>query len=64
MKKTSDAQLKALKKYNEKSKFISLKYTPNQLESYDKLINHCKNNNLSVQGYIKDLIDKDLNKGN
>ena len=64
MKKTSESQLIALKKYNAKSKFISLKYTPNQLDSYDKLINHCKNNNLSVQGYIKDLIDKDLNKGN
>lgn len=60
MAKTSESQLKAIKKYNEKSKYIQLKFTENQLEEYDKIVKHCQENGLSYQGYIKGLIQKDL----
>ena len=60
MTKTSESQLKAIKKYNEKSKYIQLKFTENQLKEYDKIVKHCQENGLSYQGYIKGLIQKDL----
>lgn len=64
MAKTSEATLKAIKKYNQKSKFINIKYTPNAISEYERIYNYCKNNNLSLQGYIKELIKNDLdNKG-
>lgn len=64
MAKTSAATLKAIKKYNQKSKFINLKYTPNSILEYERIVQYCKDNNLSMQGYIKELIKIDLdNKG-
>ncbi len=64
MAKTSDATLKAIKKYNQKSKFINIKYTPNATAEYERINKYCKDNNLSLQGYIKGLIKADLdNKG-
>lgn len=62
MAKTSQAALIAISKYNKKSKTISLKFTENQLPEYERIINYCKQNKLSYQGYIKDLIKKDLDK--
>ena len=60
MAKTSKATLKAIKKYNESSKYIQLKFTSNQLQEYERITNYCNDNNLSYQGYIKGLIKKDL----
>ena len=60
MAKTSDAQLKAIKKYNQKSKYIQLKFTENQLNDYETIVKYCENNGLSYQSYIKSLIIKDL----
>ena len=62
MAKTSQATLNAISKYNKKSKTISLKFTENQLSEYDRIINYCRENGLSYQGYIKALIKKDLDK--
>lgn len=62
MPKTSKSTLKAIKKYNEKSKYIQLKFTENQLPDYERIIKHCKDNGLSLQGYIKELIKFDLDK--
>lgn len=64
MAKTSKSILKAVKKYNQNSKYIQLKFTNNQLHEYERIIKHCNDNNLSYQGYIKELIKSDLdNKG-
>lgn len=60
MAKTSEATLKAIKKYNQKSKFINIKYTPNNINEYERISQYCNNNNLSMQGYIKQLIKADL----
>ena len=62
MAKTSESQLKAIKKYNEKSKYIQLKFTENQLNDYDRIVRYCQENGLSYQGYIKKLIQDDLDK--
>lgn len=60
MAKTSEATLKAIKKYNQKSKFINIKYTPNNIDEYERIAQYCNSNNLSMQGYIKALIKADL----
>ena len=60
MAKTSDAQLKAIKKYNSNSKYISIKYTPNQISDYERVTTYCSNNGLALQAYIKSLIKADL----
>lgn len=60
MAKTSEATLKAIKKYNQKSKFINIKYTPNNIDEYERISQYCSGNNLSMQGYIKQLIKADL----
>lgn len=62
MNKTSEATLKAIRKYNANSKYIQLKFTSNQLSEYKRIIKYCDNNNLSYQGYIKELIRNDLDK--
>lgn len=46
--------------YRKKCKTIGLKYTPNEITEYDRIIQYCKNNNFSYQGYIKELIKADL----
>lgn len=60
MAKTSEATLKAIKKYNQKSKFINIKYTPNNIDDYERISQYCSQNDLSMQGYIKGLIKADL----
>lgn len=62
MAKTSNAQLKAIKKYNTGSKYIQLKFTPNQIADYENIVEYCNKNGLSLQGYIKALIRADLDK--
>lgn len=60
MAKTSEAQLRAVKKYDEKSKVITLKYTDNQTHEYYRIKQHCIDNGIAVQSYIKGLIKADL----
>lgn len=50
----------AQKKYNGKSNYIQLKYTPNQMAEYDRIKQYCIDNKLTLQGYIKELIRRDL----
>ena len=60
MTKTSKSQLEAIKKYNRGSKYIQLKFTPNQIAEYNRIALYCDKNDLSLQGYIKSLIKADL----
>ena len=50
----------AQKKYNGKSNYIQLKYTPNQIDEYNRVKQYCTDNELTLQGYIKGLIQHDL----
>ena len=62
MPKTPQSTLKAIKKYNEKSKYIQLKFTENQLPDFERIVEHCQKNGLSLQGYIKGVVKTDLDK--
>lgn len=51
---------KADRNYNVNSKIIGLKYTPNQIDEYNRVKQYCTDNKLTLQGYIKGLIQRDL----
>lgn len=55
--KTSEAQKKAVKKYKEKMKRITIEFYPSEMELYDHIQQQPKK-----QTYVKDLIRADLNK--
>ena len=58
----TEAEKKSQKKYNQKSKYIQLKFTDNQMSDHDRIRKYCTDNNLSLQGYIKTLVKKDLDE--
>ena len=55
---------KADRNYNANSKVIGLKYTPNQIAEYNRIKQYCTDNKLTLQGYIKELIKRDLDAKN
>jgi hypothetical protein len=57
--KTSDAQLRAVKKYKEKTKKMSLDFAPTEMNLWE----HIQNQPIKKQTYIKNLIRADMNKG-
>ena len=57
MAKTSESQLKAVKKYQEKTKRITIRFFPAEME----LWNHIQSQE-NKQGYIKSLIRRDMEK--
>ncbi len=54
--KTSAAQKSAQKKYDEKTKMLSIKYTPVDMADYEKMRVHLEENGLSANQFIKGLI--------
>ena len=56
--KTSEAQLRAVKKYNEKSKRFSLDFYPPEIDMWEHIQKQPKK-----QTYIKNLIRADMMKG-
>lgn len=54
---TSEAQKKAVKKYKEKVKRITIDFHPSEMDLYNHIQQQAKK-----QTYIKDLIRADLNK--
>lgn len=58
MPKTSEAQLKAVAKYKEKTKRFSIDFAPTELDLWQHIQNQPKK-----QTYIKDLIRADMEKG-
>ena len=57
-KKTSEAQLKAVKKYREKLNRITVDFYPTESEMWEHVQSQPKK-----QTYIKDLIRKEMEKG-
>lgn len=51
------SQKAAQKKYDQKTKMISIKYTPTDMAEYRKLKNYLAESNLSANSFIKDLIN-------
>lgn len=57
-KKTSEAQLRAIQKYKQKVKRITLEFHPSEEEMWEHIQNQPKK-----QTYIKSLIRADMEKG-
>ena len=55
--KTSEAQKKAVKKYKEKMKRISIEFYPSEMDLYDHVQRQTKK-----QTYVKDLIRADIDR--
>lgn len=58
MTKTSDAQLRAVKKYNQKMKRITINFYPTEEDIWNHLQSQDKK-----QTYLKDLIRADMKNG-
>lgn len=54
---TSEAQKKAVKKYKEKVKRMTIEFYPSEMELYEHILKQSKK-----QTYVKDLIRADMNK--
>ena len=57
--KTSDAQMRAVQKYKQKVKRVTLEFHPSEEEMWEHIQNQPKK-----QTYIKSLIRADMEKGN
>lgn len=55
-KKISDSQKEAQKRYDQKIKMVSVKYTLSEMEEYTQLKEYLKKTNQSMNGFIKGLI--------
>lgn len=51
---------KSQKTYNQKCIRFAIKYTPNEKKESDRLKEYLEKNGLSANGYIKELIKRDL----
>lgn len=59
--KISEAQKAAQKKYDAKTKTISIKYTPADMRDYEELADYLKQTGQSANGFIKKLVKEFLN---
>ena len=60
----SDAQKAAQKKYDQKTKTVSIKYTPVDMEDYKRLKMYLDKTGKSTNGFIKELINDFFDSGN
>lgn len=59
----SDAQKAAQKKYDQKTKMVSIKYTLSEMDEYNKLENYLNRTGQSKNGFIKGLINNFFESG-
>lgn len=58
IKKTvSESQKKAQKKYDQKTKMVSIKYTPADMEKYERLQKRLKGFSISTNKFVKEVVD-------
>ncbi len=55
---------KSQKKYNDKCYMFSIKFIPSEAEDIDRFKSYLANTGQSANGYIKELIKKDLDSKN
>lgn len=60
----SDAQKAAQKKYDQKTKTVSIKYTPADMEDYERLKSYIDETGKSINGFIKKLVNDFFDSGN
>lgn len=59
----SDAQKAAQKKYDQKTKTVSIKYTPADMEDYERLKRYIDETGKSTNGFIKQLVNDFFESG-
>lgn len=59
----SDAQRAAQKKYDQKTKMVSIKYTPADMEDYERLKIYLEKTGKSKNGFIKELVNNFFDSG-
>lgn len=59
----SDAQKAAQKKYDQKTKTVSIKYTPADMEDYERLKRYIDETGKSTNGFIKELVNDFFESG-
>lgn len=59
----SDAQKAAQKKYDQKTKVVSIKYTPADMEDYERLKIYLEKTGKSKNGFIKELVNNFFDSG-
>ena len=60
----SDAQKAAQKKYDQKTKTVSIKYTPADMEDYERLKSYIDETGKNINGFIKKLVNDFFDSGN
>ena len=55
-KKISDSQKAAQKRYDQKTKMVSVKYTLSEMEDYIQLKEYLEKTNQSMNGFIKGMV--------
>ena len=59
----SESQKAAQKKYDQKTKMVSIKYTPSDMNEYQRLKNYLDSTGQSTNGFIKKLINDFFSPG-
>lgn len=59
----SESQKAAQKKYDQKTKMVSIKYTPSDMNEYQRLKNYLDSTGQSTNGFIKKLINDFFESG-
>lgn len=59
---STEAERRAVKKYHQKLKSITIRYTPKELSEYDRLQRYLEEYDASAAGYLKKLIKSDLDE--
>lgn len=59
---STEAEKKAVRKYQAKCKEVRIKYTEKEISEYNRLQEYLSENNIKVTEYLKNLIKADLDK--
>ena len=59
---STEAEKKAVRKYQAKCKEVRIKYTEIEISEYNRLQEYLSENNIKVTEYLKNLIKADLDK--
>lgn len=59
---STEAERRAVKKYHQKLKSVTIRYTPKELSDFERFERYISENNVNKAEYIKNLIKADLDK--
>lgn len=59
---STEAERRAVKKYHQKLKSVTIRYTPKELSEFKRFERYISENNVNKAEYIKNLIKADLDK--